>query len=88
LNILILDTDAWNQIVVENRNKLNNNNFHSLSRFQLYQISNSDTINDLTKKTEELHLFYKAESCAMQVLSANALKISTLFIAFIMAFIL
>lgn len=58
-----------------------------MGRFDCDQISNFDKINSLTKKTEELHLFYNAESCALQVLSAKTLKISTLIIALILAFI-
>ena len=72
-------------MIVEKRNKLNNN-CHSMKRFDCDQVSNYDRINSLTKKTDELHLFYNAEPCALQVLRANSPKIYTLIIAFILAF--
>jgi len=68
---------------VEKRKKLNNN-CHSMRRFDCEQISNSDALASLKKKTDELHLFYGTESCAMQVLSSNAIRISSFILALIL----
>ena len=58
-----------------------------MKRFNCDQASNSDALNSLKKKTDELHLFYNAESCALQVLSSAAIKISTLIFGLILVFL-
>lgn len=71
---------------VEKR-KQYNNNCHSMKRFNCEQVSNSEDLTGLKKKTDELHLFYNAEPCALQVLSSSGIKISTLILAIILVFL-
>lgn len=87
INLLYnLDTDSWDNLIVENRKKLNNP-CHSMKRFECDQISNSDYALKLNKETTDYHLFYKADSCALQVLSSIHLKISSFIFALILIFL-
>lgn len=58
-----------------------------MKRFECDQVSESSTFSSLKRKTDDLHLFYNAESCAMQVLSSTAIKISGFILALILAFL-
>ncbi len=59
-----------------------------MKRFDCDQVSNSYYLTALNKKTEELHLFYGAESCALEVLSSVSIKLSALILSIILGFLI
>jgi len=58
-----------------------------MKRFDCDQTPDSDLRLKLNKETTEYHLYYKADSCALQVLSSIPLKISSFIFAFILVFL-
>jgi len=53
-----------------------------MNRFDCH-LTDKTNLLSLTKKTNELHLFYNAVSCAKQVLSGSLLNVSFFIIIFI-----
>lgn len=83
---LILDIHNWDDLRRETRYLLENS-CHSLNRFDCH-VTDKTNLLTLTKRTHELHLFYDAVSCAQQVLSSSAIKISFFIMSSVIAIIL